>query len=85
MVKEYFEFKHSKLAQSYAKNHSSIIDEYYTDCNGHWAHTKHGWRFDLTECHTIRRDTVKQLIDEMRHVSPCSCEECLQFVERGRE
>mgnify|MGYP003149900177 FL=1 len=73
----------SKTLQRFAEKHSDKLDEvYWEEGHGFWFHLKgyhkpSGLRCDEATCsHTIRKDTVKEILEEFRWISKCNCQIC---------
>ena len=53
------------------------MDEVFKDSDGYWAYTKKGFRFAQTECHTAHGNTQKEILQDIRSMEPCDCDECM--------
>lgn len=61
-----------KIPQKY----QPMIKEIYHDCDGYWAYSEDGFYFETMDCHTAHEDTQKQLLEVIRSLAPCNCEDC---------
>lgn len=62
----YRDFHHSKTLAALAERDPRIA-EYYADDDGHWVHLKPGYRRKGYGSGTIRKDTVKEVLEAVRH------------------
>lgn len=44
--------------------------------SGYWAYSKKGFKFKYMGCHTAHEYNQKELLDVIRTLIPCNCEEC---------
>lgn len=62
------------------KRYQDMIEEVYNDSDGrgYWCFSKKGYYFSDMDygVHIVREDTQKHLIDMIRSLRPCECEEC---------
>ena len=66
----------NKTSVNVPKKYQFMIDEVYHDSDGYWAYTNKGFRFNDTECHTAHGDTQSQLLQDIRSLGKCECDEC---------
>lgn len=59
------------------KKYESMLDEVFHDSDGYWAISKKGYRFEQTECHTAHDHTQKFLMEYIRSLEVCDCDDCL--------
>ena len=57
---------HSKVLQKIAYLNPEVIDQYFWDDDGHWIWLKSGFVFLMTECGTLREDTVAGAIENIK-------------------
>lgn len=56
------------------------VDEIFNDPDkGYWCHSKKGYYFSEADygIHIVREDTQKHLMDMIRSLRKCDCDECL--------
>lgn len=66
------------------KKYHHMISEIYHDSDGYWCYTADGFYSPYMDCHTIHEDTQKQLLEVIRGIEPCDCEECKEEINRKR-
>ena len=61
-----------------------MIDEVYKDSEGrgYWCFSKKGYYFSDMDygVHIVREDTQKYIIDMIRSLKPCECDECKESI-----
>ena len=62
------------------KKYHHMIEEIYQDSDGYWAVTSEGYYAAGTDpcpgLHTIHEDTHKEILEQIRMIKPCDCDEC---------
>jgi hypothetical protein len=61
------------------KKYEPKIEEVYKDSEkGYWCYTEKGYYFSDADygIHIIREDTQQQLLEMIRSIEPCNCDEC---------
>lgn len=58
------------------KKYEAALELVEKDADGYWAYTNHGWHSPDMECHTMHEDTQAALLEKIRRVKPCDCEDC---------
>ncbi len=57
------------------KKHQHKIELLEKDSDGYWAYLKPGFISDM-ETHMVHEDTVKELMEGIRGIEECDCEDC---------
>jgi hypothetical protein len=60
------------------KKYMQHIDEIYKDSEGWWAYTTKGFKFAGMGCHTAHEDTQHELLQMIRTMEPCDCDQCME-------
>lgn len=56
-----------------------MVEEIYSDSDkGYWCFSKKGYHFSDMDfgVHIVREDTQKLLIDMIKSLEPCDCDDC---------
>ena len=61
----YRDFKHSKTLEKKVAD-DPRLKEYYVDDDGHWVHLADGYRRKGYYSATIRKDTVREVLEAIR-------------------
>jgi hypothetical protein len=64
------------------KKYMKHIEEVYKDSDGWWCYSKKGYYFTHMDCHTAHEDTQDQLLQVIRTLAPCDCDQCLEGGEQ---
>ena len=60
------------------KKYYTMIDEMYKDEDGYWVYTSKGYYAAGMDkdCHTIHEDRQTELLQQIRRIEPCDCDDC---------
>jgi len=60
------------------RKYQPMIREIYRDEDGYWLYTAKGYYASGTdlECHVIHADTQNEILEGIRQIIPCSCNQC---------
>lgn len=65
------------------KKYVAMLEEIDRDSDGYWAYSKDGFMFRRMECHTAHEDTQAELMDVIRTLQPCDCDECKNMLAQA--
>lgn len=64
------------------KKYQHMIEDIYLDGegSGYWVHAKEGYYFAGFDygVHIVRESTQKEILDQIRQMKPCDCEDCVK-------
>jgi hypothetical protein len=66
------------------KKYQHMLLELYQDSDGYWCYSADGYYFPDMECHTAHEWTVKDLLNVIRTVKPCFCDECKEAIKQKK-
>ena len=58
--------EHSKTIQKWCDRHSTVVESYEVDSDGHWIYLKPGYLFCTTECMSIKGNSVADMMSQLR-------------------
>lgn len=58
------------------KKYQHMLEEVFQTPDGYWGHSKDGYFFQATEGHIAKGNTQAELLQDIRTLMECDCEDC---------
>lgn len=67
----------SKTIDRAIANHPKVVaNESWKDSDGYWLVLEPGYMCAFSDCHTIHEWNVKDVLDAIKNIQVCECQEC---------
>jgi hypothetical protein len=54
----------------------AVDDERKTTGDGIWVYLETGYVHPESDCHVVKAETIRALVEEFATVRPCNCQDC---------